>query len=169
MDDLGGTGSGRLEETKRLARILDLLQHLCVAPRRWTRRALAEKYEVSERQIQRDLTLVRNRLHLDLKRSVEGYYLGSVPRLPVVSYTLSEALALLLAAQAGREFGVGSGELASAIGRLESVLPREFEPLLRQLTAEEGGSGDGEGPLLQLGRALAGRRKLRLTYSSASR
>lgn len=154
-----------------MARVLDMLQHISAAPEHWTRKSLAEKYEVGERQIQRDLDVIRYRLNLDLRRRREGYYLKEVPRLPVVHYTLAEALSLLLAAQAGREFGVDSADLGSAIGRLESVFPSEFRPLLRELSTPPDDDADEglEAWLMALHRALAARRKVRVSYSSASR
>lgn len=162
----GLTGRGRLEETRRTARILETVYHISAAPERWTRKSLADKYEVGQRQIQRDLDIIRHRLRLELKRSRQGYYFTKIPRLPVVSYTLSEALALLLAAQAAREYGVDTAELAAAIGRLESVFPDDFQPLLRYLAASrsEGARRDLEDYLLVLHQALATRRKVRIAY-----
>lgn len=163
-------GPGRLEETKRLARVLDVIHDIAVAPRQWTRRALAAKYGIGERQIQRDLDLIRHRLLLEMKRTRDGYYFVRLPHLPTVSYSLSEALALLLAAQAGREYGVNSSELASAIVRLESVFPTEFRPLLHDLGRDGPSAGrENERTLLALQRALAMRRKVRLTCEVASR
>ncbi|MGQ9555738.1 MAG: helix-turn-helix transcriptional regulator [Anaerolineae bacterium] len=162
---------GREEETKRLARVLEIIQNIALAPHWWTRKKLAEKYEICERQIQRDLQIIQHRLKLDLRRDGDGYYFRTMPRLPTVSYSLSEALALLLAVQTARQFGVASAELASAIGRLESVFPDEFRPLLRGLPlADDLGSGDGANKwLLLLNRALAARRKVRLLYAVAQR
>jgi len=46
-------GLGRpLEETKRTSRILELVQIIAVAPRRYLRRDLAQRFEISERMIQ---------------------------------------------------------------------------------------------------------------------
>lgn len=158
---------GRAEETKRTARILDIIQNIAIAPGRWSRKALAERYEVSERQIQRDLEVIRHGLKLDLRRTATGYRFGSLPRLPTVSYSVTEALALLLAAQAGRHFGVDSEELASAVGRLESVFPEEFRPLLRMLALWQPPfvrARAASQPLLAINRAIGRRRKLRIWY-----
>jgi len=156
----------RMQETRRLARVLEIIQQISTAPERWNRKSLAAVHEVGERQIQRDLEMIRHRLRLDLRRTRSGYLLRGVPRLPVVSYTLSEALALLLAAQSAREYGVDAAEIASAIGRLESVFPAEFRPLLREAAAATRGAADGrlERDLMILQRALASRRKVRLAY-----
>ncbi len=156
----------RMQETRRLARVLEIIQQISTAPERWNRKSLAAAHEVGERQIQRDLEMIRHRLRLDLRRTRSGYLLRGAPRLPVVSYTLSEALALLLAAQSAREYGVDAAELSSAIGRLESVFPAEFRPLLREAAAATRGAAGGrlERDLMILQRALASRRKVRLAY-----
>jgi len=170
-DILGG--GGRLEEIRRTARVLDIIQNIAVAPGRWTRKALAEKYEVSERQIQKDLTIIRYRLHLDLRNDGEGYYFKNSPRLPTISYSFSEALALLLAAKVAQTLpGIDSSELASAIARLESLFPRETVPLLRSaLEKLPDYSGDQERlkKLSLLHRAMAEKRQVRIVYKTASR
>jgi len=162
----------RMEETKRMARVLQIVQRIAVAPHEWQRKDLAREYGVTERQIQRDLTVIRHGLKLDLRRSIDGYYFATLPRLPTVSYSLSEALALMLAVQAASHFGVDTGALASAIARLESVFPHEFRPLLQRLPLSHlpsAGAGVADGHLLLLHRALATRRKVRLVYAVADR
>ncbi len=63
----------RLEETRRIGRILGTVQLIAVHPRRWQRRDLARRYEVGERQIQKDLTVIRHGLGLPLMRDEAGY------------------------------------------------------------------------------------------------
>jgi len=172
MGKAGAIAPGeRMDESKRPARVLDIIYEIVCLPRRWTRAGLAAKYEVCEREIQRDLAIIRHGLKLDLRHCREGYYFASIPRLPTITYSLSEALALILAVQAGSQFGVDSGELVSAIGRLESAFPAEFRPLLRSrsLVSVAGGAGADKGTLSLLGQALAQRRKLRLVYAVANR
>ena len=48
---------GRLDETRRVFRLLDMAWRIAAAPRHWTRKLLATHYEVSERQITSDLTV----------------------------------------------------------------------------------------------------------------
>jgi hypothetical protein len=38
----------RLEETKRTSRVLEIVQMIAVAPRRYRRRSLAERFEISD-------------------------------------------------------------------------------------------------------------------------
>lgn len=158
----------KLEETKRITRILDIVQLIYSSPGQWTRKALAEKYELSERQIQRDFDIIRHGLLLELERPGQKYRFAEVPRLPVVSYSLSEALALILAVQSASEYGVESSELASAMGRLESVFPKEFRKYLRSISAgSRSGTATGQqAVLMALGRAIATSRKVQLEYSS---
>ncbi len=39
------------QEVRRTTRLLDLIWRISSAPRRWSRKRLAEQYEVSERQV----------------------------------------------------------------------------------------------------------------------
>lgn len=166
-------GGGRLEEIRRIGRILDIIQNIAVAPRRWNRKALAEKYEVSERQIQKDLAVIRYGLHLNLDKEGDGYYLRNTPRIPTISYSFSEALALLMAARVGQSFpGINSVELISAIDRLESLFPGELVPLLRGATnhtIEFTGDRSRLEKLELLHRALAVKKQVRMVYRTASR
>ncbi len=165
--------SGRMEELRRTARVLDLIQQIAIAPHRWQRSSLARKYEVSERQIQKDLTLIREGLRLELSHDAEGYFFEQLPRLPTTNYTFSEALALLLAARAAQAIpGINSAELAAAIGRLESLFPPDMADLLRQTADRLPKSASAPHRQEMLGllwRALAEHRQVCITYATASR
>jgi predicted DNA-binding transcriptional regulator YafY len=163
----------KLEETKRTSRILEIVQIVATAPRRYLRRDLAARFEVSERMIQKDLEVIRHGLKLWLSRSPEGYYFEEVPRLPALQYTFAEALALLLAVQAARQVsGVSSTELAAAVARLEALFPPEFTPLLRQAVSQPVTTAQREHRqqmLMLLNRALLEGRKARMVYETRSR
>lgn len=163
----------KLEETKRTSRILELVQIITTSPRRYLRRDLAARFEVSERMIQKDLEIVRHGLKLSLSHLPEGYYFEEMPRLPVLQYTFAEALALLLAVQAARQVsGIASAELSAAVARLEALFPPEFETLLRQATRVPIRTAQGEHRqrmLLLLNQALAMQQKVRMTYATGSR
>ena len=164
----------KLEETKRTSRILQIVQTIAIFPHRHLRRDLAQRFEISERMIQKDLDVVRHGLKLPLLHSPEGYYFEEMPRLPVLQYTFAEALSLLLAVQAARQVsGVDSAELAAAVARLESLFPSEFAPLLHQtagqpvaITAQR---KHRQQMLMLLNRALLERRKIRMVYETRSR
>ncbi|MDI3339448.1 MAG: YafY family protein [Sphaerobacter sp.] len=167
-------GEPRAPETQRAARILDIISRISAAPKVWTRRALAAEYEVSERQITKDLEVIRHGLHLELERQPSGgYYFRSLPRLPAVSYSLAEALAIFLAAQAGRRIaGIPHEELSAAIARLRSIMPPELRPLLHDDTnvlPPVPRNRHRERVLELLTRAIAARKSVDLVYSPASR
>lgn len=163
----------KLEETKRTSRILEIVQIVATAPRRYLRRDLAARFEVSERMIQKDLEVIRHGLKLPLLHSPEGYYFEEMPHLPALQYTFAEALALLMAVQAARQVsGVGSAELAAAAARLESLFPPEFAPLLRQAVSRSVVTAQREHRqqmLMLLNQALLEERKVRMVYETRSR
>ncbi|MGQ9560541.1 MAG: helix-turn-helix transcriptional regulator, partial [Candidatus Oleimicrobiaceae bacterium] len=111
-----------LEELKRTSCILELVQIIAVAPRRYLLGGLATRFGASERMIQKDLDVIRHGLRLSLLHSPEGYYFEEVPRLPALQYTFPEGLAILLAVSAARQVSrIGSAELAAAVARLEAL------------------------------------------------
>jgi predicted DNA-binding transcriptional regulator YafY len=172
-------GLGRTcEETKRLSRVLVLTQMIATSPRRYLRRELAERFEISERMIQKDLEHIRHGLKLSLCHAPGGYYFENMPCLPVLRYTFPEALAMLLALQAASHMsGAPSQELAAATVRLESLLPAEFGPFLRQTANNRTAGGDGDGDrgahrqemLTLLTSALVRTQKVRILYGTSSR
>lgn len=163
----------KYEETKRTSRVLELVQIIAAAPHRYLRRDLAKHFEVSERMIQKDLDIIRNGLRLPLAHDRDGYFFEEMPRLPVLQYTFPEALALLLAVQSARQVsGVGSGELAAAVARLEALFPEAFAPLLRQVVSEpiiSAQHNHRQQMLMLLNRALLDRRKVKIDYETRSR
>jgi len=158
---------------KRTSRILEIVQLIAVAPRRYLRRDLAQRFEISERMIQKDLDVIRHGLKLPLLHSPKGYYFEEMPRLPALQYSFPEALALLLAMQAARQVsGIGSAELAAAVARLEALFPPEFTPLLRQVVGQPLLTAQREHRqqmLMLLHRALLEGRKVRMVYETRSR
>jgi predicted DNA-binding transcriptional regulator YafY len=166
--------SRRLPETQRVARILDIVSRISSQPRFWTRMRLAQEYEVSERQITNDLDVIRHRLRLELKHvRGGGYYFTHIPRLPALTYSLSEALAIFLAAQAGRRIvGIPQEDLSAAIGRLTSIMPSELMPLLTSgslLPPPPVQNKHREEMLATLYQAIAGRKSVDMEYVPASR
>ena len=75
------------QETRRTARLLDLIWRISSAPRQWSRRRLADHYEVSARQITRDLDSLRHGLRFPIQRSGDGYCFESVPCLPTATFS----------------------------------------------------------------------------------
>ncbi|MEI7989662.1 MAG: WYL domain-containing transcriptional regulator [Chloroflexota bacterium] len=163
----------RDDETRRTSRVLEIIQMIAIAPRRWSRKRLSEHYEVSERMIQKDLKLIKYKLGLRLSHSREGYEFERTPHLPTTAYSFAEALALLTAARSAQTLpGVNSAELAAAIARLESIFPLEILPLLREATEQlprRAVKVHRQTMLALLHRALAERRRVQILYATASR
>ena len=129
---------GLLQETKRVARLLDIACRINTRPRHWTRRALAEAFEISERRIQEDLEILTNRLSLPLGHCRDGYFFTRDLAFPAVTFAFGEAAALLLAAHVGRGMsGVATAELAAAFGRLKDAFPPDLRGLVAALSSEE--------------------------------
>ncbi len=168
-----GPGSANLEETKRVARLLDIIARISTRPRTWTRRALAQAFEVSERRIQDDLSILVHRLGLPLAHSPTGYYLTQSQSLPSVNFSFGEAVALLLAASVGGSTGgVDPADLAAALRRLSGAFPRELQPLLCDLDNRKDASGTSPGRqriLELLQEAIATNTSLQMHYITASR
>lgn len=162
----------RLPETTRIARVLDIVWRINAAPRYWTRKRLAEQFEVSERSITSDLELIKHRLNFDLENDRgKGYYFAKVPQLPSVSYSIAEALALILAARAARQFaGVPQRDLSLAITRLSSVVPGELRDMLRQVANDGPGESDPhrEEILSRCTQAISVGHSLDVAYAAAS-
>ncbi len=157
------------EEYRRTRRIVDLLLRIANQPHRWTRRALAAHYEVSEQQMDKDLQLIRHGLVMPLGHTRQGYYFERLTSLPTLSLSLAEALALLLAARLGQQMpGISRTDLAAAIARVEALLPPELLPLVGGLANGADANGSRGGILRDLQLAIAERSRLRLLYRSAS-
>lgn len=166
-------GAGQeLEELKRTARILEMVQMIAVSPRRYRRKDFADRFEISVRMVGKDIDVIRHALRLPLIPSSQGYYFEEIPHLPAVQYTIPEALAVLLAVQAAQQIsGVSSPELAAAVARLESLFPPAFTPLLRRLVTRPPATAQGKHRhqmLILLNRALGEERKVRMIYRSRS-
>lgn len=166
--------SRRLPETQRAARILSIVTRVSAQPRFWTRAKLAQEFEVSERQITKDLDVIRHGLVLDLKHaSGGGYYFERMPSLQALTFTLPEALAIYLAAEAGRRLvGIPQEDLSGALGRLTSILPTELAPLLTSGTLmppPPARDGHRESMLTGLYHAIARQQRIEIEYLPAYR
>ncbi len=110
---------------------------------------------------------MRHGLHWHVQTSHTGYYFDPLPSVPGVQFTLPEALALLLAVRASMALpGVGSVELTAAIARLASLVPPQIQALV---TLPESPPSPREQTLRTLQLALGQRRRVHLTYETASR
>lgn len=165
----------RLEETKRIARVLRLLNLLQSQPRRWTRAGLSREFEISERMLDNDLQLLRHGLGCVVRRTRTGYFIESGPVLNALRLSVPEALALALAAQHARDARViDPVPLSGALTHIEEALPAAILPYLRRAGVAlappiQGPVRSRAATVATLERAIVDRRKVRLTYVSASR
>ena len=165
---------GKQEGTKRLTRVISLITLIGNAPRRWTRRALAEKFEKSERQIDKDLDLIRNGLCYEIARTRDGYYFTRAPELRAIQYTTPEALALIGALHLARGTGaIDVATLGAALARTEEALPGALQALARPLGQAKATQTPRQRHRAQMAelvlRAMAEQRCLLVEYESASR
>ncbi len=165
--------SGRDEEIKRTARILQIIHLITMRPRQYRAKDLAQYFEISERMIKKDLQIVRHGLRLLLCSSKQGYYFEETPQLPSVAYSFTEALALVQAVQVSRQVaGISSADLAAAIARLIALFPPEFRNFLQKLSHRPRITAEREHrqEMLQLlNRSFLEGRKLEIVYRTARR
>ncbi len=165
----------RPEETKRIARVLRIVQFIGSQPRSWSRARLAREFELSERMIDNDLQLIRHGLRYELSRANSGYYFVDGPPARALHLSLPETLALALAAQLARDTGtVDAAVVAGALAQLEGALPPRIVPYLRRATndterAPFGPTHQRDRTLALLQQALVEQRRVAMTYRSASR
>lgn len=156
-----------MRRADRLFRIIQLLRRRKVV----TAAALAERLEVSERTIYRDIRdLVLSGTPIDGEAGV-GYTLRGYD-LPPLMFDHAEVEALVLGARMVESFG--DSELAaaarSALSKVESVLPKALAPRLSQtrlFAPDVGRSAEYSATLLPVRRAVAESRKLKLSYARA--
>lgn len=161
------------EETKRIARVIRLTALLTAQPRQYKRAGLATRYEVSERQIARDLELLRG-LGYAITSTPDGYMFENAPVLPALNLSLPEALTLALAAGLARDSGdVDTATLGAALAKLEALTPRDASALLRRdlarASASSGTAAQRAGTLALLQQARLERRRVRVIYETGSR
>ncbi|GIV71279.1 YafY family protein [Caldilinea sp.] len=161
------------EEIKRTARILAIVLLITTFPKKYHRKDLVERFEISPRMIDKDLEIIRHGLKLPLRKDRNGYYFERTPELPMLRLGFAEALALLIAVQSAKGVsGLGGPELASAVARLESLFPDEYVVMLRQLAKPVPLSShyqQRQKMLTLLTKAHIEKRKLRILYETASR
>jgi hypothetical protein len=85
----------RLEETKRTARLLQIMLMVAAAPHHYTRKDFAKRFDVSTRMISKDMELISNITGFDLQGGRDGYSFTRVPDLPLLHFSVAETLALL--------------------------------------------------------------------------
>src|SRR5262249_29766555 len=133
---------------------------------------LAERLEVSERTIYRDVAaLVASGTPIDGEAGV-GYRMRAEYDLPPLMFDRDEIQSLVLGARVVQRFGDAALAQASTrvLAKIAAVLPKDLEAVLARasLVAVGREAPDAVSDLLALAReALLGRRKLHLRYRDA--
>jgi predicted DNA-binding transcriptional regulator YafY len=163
----------RLEETKRTARLLQIMLMVAAAPHHYTRKDFAKRFDVSTRMISKDMELISNITGFDLQGGRDGYSFTRVPDLPLLHFSVAETLALLNAIGVAKHMsGVDSPELAAVVARVEALFPVELVSLLRQASrpgVQTDQRQQRQTMLAYLTKAWSDRSKVRITYATASR
>jgi hypothetical protein len=124
----------------RFRRIWAIVEDIAATPGQ-SRLQMAEKYHLSERQVQEDLNIIRAEMRLPLRR--DGGYRFSLPgeRPAATNIALTDALVLLsLVARARREHSKLTVHLDGLASRLPSMFPAHLQPLVRYALRSEIGA-----------------------------
>lgn len=155
-----------MRRTDRLFQIIELLRRRRTST---TAAFLAEKLEVSERTIYRDIAdLVATGTPIDGEAGV-GYRLRAGYDLPPLMFDRDEIQALVLGARIVQQFGDAALARAGTrvLGKVAAMLPKELQPVMSTTTLFAPPSSFAAAfsdALLQVREALQARRKMHLTY-----
>jgi predicted DNA-binding transcriptional regulator YafY len=116
----------------RFHRIWQVVEYIAREPGK-SRRELATRFSLSERQVQADLNVIRSEMHLPLVRR-QGYRFVNEEGGPVGVLEMPEAqLLLLLLRQAQLERSVPEDQLTRLIGKLPTLFPPHLQPLIGKM------------------------------------
>jgi proteasome accessory factor B len=155
----------RLSRSVRLIRLQQLLHHY---PGGLTSYDLARLLGYHIRTIQRDLLMLQSELHLPVTKEGRRYRIAGRYLLPPLSFSLNEAVALLLAARLlYRQTDEHNPHAYSALEKLAQALPhpvaRQLQLTLEDLSARAS-HPEFVGVLEAVTFAWATQRRLRITY-----
>ena len=151
----------------RLSRIWAMIEYIAENPGT-SRRRLADKYALSERQVQEDLRVIREELRFPLVRR-KGYRFSTSDDRVALDFTFSEARALIAALRSvAFDRSAPSEPLRSLASKLPAVFPLHLQPLMRKSFESLGNPGPAleERVFLALTEALFEKRPVRLHLSS---
>jgi predicted DNA-binding transcriptional regulator YafY len=156
---------------RRADRLFEIIQLLRRRRGITTAATLAEKLEISERTVYRDIAdLVAAGTPIEGEAGV-GYRLNADYDLPPLMFDREEIQALVLGARIVQQFGdAGLARAAtSALAKVTAVLPKDLETVLTRATLFATGApfaGAIDAPLTIARQAMLERRKLHLKYSA---
>ncbi|MFN0071343.1 MAG: helix-turn-helix transcriptional regulator [Chloroflexota bacterium] len=151
----------------RIRRVWRIVEDIAQEPGKG-RKDLADKYSLSERQVQDDLNLIRADMHLPLVRH-QGYRFEAHRTSSTPAFTLREAQLLLLAVrQLGRDRAVLQRELTALLRKLPSLFPPHLKPLadriLLSMTPLSGGRRNDDEIFDLLSEAAVRKAQVQLHY-----
>jgi len=153
----------------RLSRIWAMVEHIAENPGT-SRRKLAERYALSERQVQEDLRVIRDELRFPLVRR-KGYRFSTSDDRASLEFSFTEARALLHALKVATQDRTTPQEpLRSLLNKLPAVFPLHLQPLIRKSLETLGNPEPAleDRVFLTLTEALFERRPVRLHLSARS-
>ncbi|MFI7615116.1 helix-turn-helix transcriptional regulator [Nonomuraea terrae] len=165
-----------MNRTDRLYALVEDLR--AIAPRRRSARELAERFEVSVRTIERDITALQESgvpIYAEPGRK-GGYAIDKKMSLPPLNFTPAEAVAIAVALSRagdqpfGRQARSALRKVVAAMPGSEGELARELARRVQLMEPEAGGDIrplGAEGVSRAIEEALLRRRVLRLDYADA--
>src|SRR5437764_2318875 len=125
----GGAMERKRLVADRFRRIWQIVEHIAREAGK-SRRELADRFSLSERQVQADLNVIRAEMRLPLVRR-QGYRFVNQEGGPIGVLELQEAqLLLLLVRQAQADRSMPADRLASLIDKLPGLFPPHLQPLI---------------------------------------
>lgn len=129
-----------------------------------SRRELAERFALSERQVQADLNVIRSEMRLPLVRR-QGYRFVYEDSAPGGVLDLKEAQILLyLLRRAQQESSVPPEALSRLIAKLPALFPPHLQPLVEKMVANNPPRRRTDALFETLARAIVNGRNVRLRY-----
>jgi predicted DNA-binding transcriptional regulator YafY len=151
----------------RFKRIWSVVEFISDTPG-LTRKELADRFALSERQLQSDLNVIRDEMGLPLTR-LHGYRFASGPPSDraVKDLTLRDLHTLFLVVhRAAQDPAIPKDAFADVVAKLPNAFPPPLQPLVRKTLSAY--SGDEFGPTPEvyayLADALVRRRPVKLNY-----
>ncbi|WP_292857180.1 YafY family protein [Microbacterium sp.] len=163
--------SSSTSTSQRLLALLSLLQ----ARRDWPARLLAQRLEVSERTVRRDVERLRELdYRIDATRGPDGgYRLGAGTHLPPLMIDDEQAIAIALSLGAAGALGAGIADAAErALAIITRTMPDHLARRIETLTAASSVPGHPQqtaanpAVLLRIGEAIQKSEELRFDYAS---
>jgi predicted DNA-binding transcriptional regulator YafY len=153
----------------RFKRIWSIVE--CIADEPGLDRAeLAQRFALSQRQLQSDLNVIRADIGLPLRRE-RGYRFVGAPD-DGTALDLSDLLTLCqMARSAGQDPTINSDGLAILVAKLAGAFPPPLRPLVREALAAAGADAVDPLPelLVTLAGAMAQRQPVRLRFGAPAR